>query len=93
MVANEETYGYAVAQRLQSAGLGTVKGGTLYPVLTRLEHEGLVTSSWREGEVGPGRKFFAVTPAGLAALRERREDWMTFTARATTLVTTRKATT
>jgi len=93
VVAEGETYGYAVAQRLQAAGLGTVKGGTLYPILTRLEQDGLVTSSWGQGEAGPGRKFFAVTPAGLAALAERTEDWMTFTARATALVTMRRATT
>ncbi len=93
VVAEGETYGYAVAQRLQAAGLGTVKGGTLYPILTRLEQEGLVTSAWGHGEAGPGRKFFAVTPAGLAALAERTEDWMTFTARATALVTMRRATT
>jgi PadR family transcriptional regulator PadR len=91
VAAERETYGYAVAQRLQSGGLGTIKGGTLYPVLTRLEHEGLLTSSWREGDGGPGRKYFAITPAGLVALRERTEDWTTFTARATALATMREA--
>ena len=91
VVAEGETYGYAVAQRLQSAGLGTVKGGTLYPVLARLEQDGLLTSSWRQGDGGPGRKFFAVTPAGLAALREQSEDWLTFTTRAAALMTRRRA--
>ena len=89
VVAEQETYGYAVAQRLEAAGLGVVKGGTLYPVLTRLEQDGLLVSSWREGQGGPGRKFFAVTPAGQAALRERTEAWTTFTDRATGLLTTR----
>ncbi len=87
LVADEETYGYAVAQRLKAAGLGTVKGGTLYPVLTRLEQEGLVTSAWREGDGGPGRKFFAASPAGRAALRERTTNWLTFTERAGGLLT------
>ena len=50
VVAEEESYGYAIAQRLQAAGLGRVRGGTLYPVLTRLEREGLVVSSWRRGQ-------------------------------------------
>jgi PadR family transcriptional regulator PadR len=90
VVAEEETYGYAVAQRLQQAGLGIVKGGTLYPVLTRLEQEGLLTASWREGDGGPGRKFFAVTPAGVRALHERSADWLTFTQRATSLLTSRR---
>lgn len=92
VVAEEQTYGYAVAQRLQEAGLGTVKGGTLYPVLTRLEQEGLLTSSWREGDGGPGRKFFAATPAGHAALRERTTSWLTFTEQAAALLTSRSVT-
>ena len=81
-VAEEETYGYAVAQRLQTAGLGAVKGGTLYPVLNRLEADGLLTSSWREGVGGPGRKFFAATDAGRDHLQRRAAAWHTFTERA-----------
>lgn len=86
VVAEHETYGYAVAQRLQEAGLGVVKGGTLYPVLTRLEQDGLLVSSWREGDGGPGRKFFAVTAAGRTALHERARDWTTFAERAAALL-------
>lgn len=87
VVADGETYGYVIAQRLHAAGLGTVKGGTLYPILTRLEQDGLVTSRWEAGDAGPGRKYFAVTPQGAAALRERADDWTTFTGRATALIT------
>ncbi len=86
VVAEQETYGYAIAQQLQTAGLGTVKGGTLYPVLTRLESDGLLTSSWREGDGGPGRKFFAATAAGRHALQERTTSWLDFTERATGLL-------
>jgi PadR family transcriptional regulator PadR len=86
LVAAEETYGYAVAQRLRSAGLGTVKGGTLYPVLNRLEEDGLVSSTWREGAGGPGRKFYAVTARGRATLAERTTMWHTFAERAGSLL-------
>ena len=92
VVAEQETYGYAIAQRLQSAGLGVVKGGTLYPVLTRLEEDGLLTSSWREGNGGPGRKFFAVTAAGRAELLARSERWQIFTERASSLLPVRERT-
>ena len=68
--------------------LGAVKGGTLYPVLARLELDGLLVSSWREGAGGPGRKFFAVTPAGESALTERVAGWTTFTDRAAALLAT-----
>jgi PadR family transcriptional regulator PadR len=91
VVADEETYGYAIAQRLQAAGLGAIRGGTLYPVLTRLEQDGLLTSTWREGDGGPGRKYFKATLAGQVALRERAHAWETFSSRASALLT-RKAT-
>jgi len=92
IVAEGETYGYAVAQRLQAAGLGAVRGGTLYPVLARLEVDGLLVSSWREGAGGPGRKFFAITPAGRSGLAGRSNEWTTFADRASALITSRKVT-
>lgn len=78
IVSESETYGYAIAHRLQAAGLGSIKGGTLYPVLNRLESAELLTSSWREGVGGPGRKFFTITAAGRAHIDERATAWRTF---------------
>ncbi len=78
LVCEQETYGYALAQRLEHAGFGRVKGGTLYPILLRLEQEGLVTSTWREGESGPGRKFFRATELGRVELLRRAELWSKF---------------
>lgn len=78
VVAEQETYGYAIAARLRLAGLGTVKGGTLYPILTRLEQDGLVASQWREGEAGPGRKFFRITDQGATALASQADGWRAF---------------
>ncbi len=72
------TYGYAISTRLDVAGLGAVKGGTLYPLLTRLESAGLVTVQWRPGEAGPGRKYYALSPAGHAELRRRADQWCRF---------------
>lgn len=86
IVAEGETYGYLIAQRLVDGGLGTVKGGTLYPLLARLEQEGLVAATWREGTGGPGRKYYAITPPGSARLRDLRADWGTFAQRVTTII-------
>ena len=86
VIADGETYGYEITGRLEETGLGTVKGGTLYPILTRLESEGLVTSAWRDGDGGPGRKFFTLTAAGGQALRERADQWRVFTERAAGLL-------
>ncbi len=86
VVAEGPTYGYAIATRLQESGLGSIKGGTLYPVLTRLETDGLLTSAWREGDGGPGRKFVSITAAGRDELTERAGSWLTFTERAISLL-------
>lgn len=73
------TYGYAIAARLAEAGLGTIKGGTLYPLLGRLEEAGYVDVDWRAGEGGPGRKFYQLTAAGEAEAQRRAADWAQFT--------------
>jgi PadR family transcriptional regulator PadR len=88
VVDNGRTYGYAIAQRLETAGLGRIKGGTLYPILLRLEQDGLVTAAWGEGSGGPGRKFYEITRAGGTELRRRRQDWAAFTATAAALLDT-----
>lgn len=74
------TYGYAIAAELADAGLGDIKGGTLYPLLSRLEKNGLVSAEWRAGEGGPGRKYFALTDAGRAELEQDTAHWRVFTA-------------
>ncbi len=80
VVAAGPTYGYAVASALTDAGLGPIKGGTLYPLLARLEEAGLVTVEWRAGDGGPGRKFYALTEAGRAEHDRQIADWQDFTA-------------
>ncbi len=79
VLAKGPNHGYAIAQRLQQAGLGPVKGGTLYPLLARLEQDGLLHVMWLPGEGGPGRKVFALTATGTAAVAQLSEEWATFT--------------
>ena len=78
VLAEGTTYGYAISARLAELGLGAVKGGTLYPLLVRLEQADLVTTQWRPGVGGPGRKYFALTPAGRAELTRRGSAWHAF---------------
>ena len=86
VLARGKTYGYLVAQALQDAGLGTVKGGTLYPLLGRLERDGFVATSWEAGDGGPGRKYLELTPAGHAELIRRSAQWREFVAAGTSLL-------
>lgn len=79
VLADGPAHGYAVAQQLEESGLGQIKGGTLYPLLTRLETAGLLTSTWEAGDAGPGRKVFAVTRKGREERARRAEHYHRFT--------------
>ena len=62
------TYGYALLETLAEAGFA-VDGNTLYPLLRRLEKQGLLTSEWNTEEPRP-RKFYTVSPAGAEVLAQ-----------------------
>ena len=68
-------HGYALAQSLQTRGFGRLRGGSLYPVLARLEQDGHVVAAWVEGDGGPGRKDYTLTPGGRAHLESRLTAW------------------
>jgi PadR family transcriptional regulator, regulatory protein PadR len=78
LLGRRESYGYELAQALDASGLGQIQGGTLYPVLLRLQRTGLVAARWREGEGGPARKYYRLTPEGEQALHRLTTDWTTF---------------
>ncbi len=79
VLADGDAHGYVVATRLAEAGLGTVKGGTLYPLLGRLEAAGHVQADWQPGSGGPGRKVYALTAAGRDHLARDAGRWLDFT--------------
>jgi PadR family transcriptional regulator, regulatory protein PadR len=79
VLADGATYGYAIASRLADGRLGVVKGGTLYPLLNRLESAALVTVEWRPGDGGPGRKYYQLTDEGHRELQSTAEQWSRFT--------------
>jgi PadR family transcriptional regulator, regulatory protein PadR len=78
VLSDGATYGYAIACRLADSGLGVVKGGTLYPLLNRLESAGLVTAQWRAGDGGPGRKYYLLTDDGRRELQGTATQWSHF---------------
>ena len=73
-----ESYGYALAARLDEAGFGRIKGGTLYPVLNRLEEAGLVSAEFRAAEKGPGRRYYQLPEEGREVLADQGAAWLEF---------------
>jgi PadR family transcriptional regulator PadR len=78
VLVHGEQHGYALATELERSGLGTVKGGTLYPMLARLERDGLVEARWGPGEAGPARKYYAITDVGRLRVRDGTTAWLQF---------------
>jgi PadR family transcriptional regulator PadR len=70
-----ENHGYALLKELQAMGLGTLKGGTLYPLLARHQEQGWVDFRWEQGPNGPARKIFLLTAAGHQELTRLSTDW------------------
>ncbi|WP_087507857.1 PadR family transcriptional regulator [Cellulomonas iranensis] len=81
-LTHDESYGYELVAALRAAGLAELSTGTLYPVLTRLERDGLVTSRLMASSSGPARKYYRPSDAGLAALRTQRASWAALVATA-----------
>ena len=76
ILSGGESYGYALIQEVarRSGGRMEWTEGMLYPVLHRLEREGLIESRWDEAE-GRKRKYYRLKREGRAALQEEREQW------------------
>ncbi|WP_404286029.1 PadR family transcriptional regulator [Glutamicibacter arilaitensis] len=68
-------HGYGIAQAVDELGFGRPKGGSLYPLLTGLENDGAVIAQWEQGQSGPGKRNYALTPHGYTRLQEERRAW------------------
>jgi len=77
ILAEGESYGYAIIKRVSELSGGHLQwtDGMLYPVLHRLERNGLVAAKWGESDTGRRRKYYRLTREGRAQLDAERERW------------------
>lgn len=80
VLESRPAHGYAVAVGLERLGMGSLTGGTLYPILGRLHRDGFLDAEWTAGAGGPGRKVYTLTPAGAVELQEQSARWCAFAA-------------
>ena len=77
LLARRESYAYEIASTLASAvGMGE---GTIYPLMRRMQDDGLVDTRLAESTSGPSRKYYRLTSAGRAAFAAQKREWRTFT--------------
>ena len=70
----KEAYASAILSELKESGMIVVEG-TLYPLLIRLKNQGSLTYRWEESPQGPPRKYYCISEAGQALLREMDASW------------------
>lgn len=75
LLEQEVTYGYHVVEVLSGQGFSGLSEGTVYPLLLRLERNGLICAVFRPSPLGPSRKYFSLTVNGVQQLREFEREW------------------
>lgn len=78
VLQNRAVYGYELSERLGDFGL-PVAPGSIYPLLARLERQGLVDTEMRPSERGPARKYYTLTAQGRRTLEDGQAEWSTIT--------------
>ena len=77
LLKDGDKYGYEMISELAKRSDNTfqMKEGTLYPLLTRMKNEELLTYRWQESTSGPPRKYYALTEQGQELLAQLHDEW------------------
>jgi PadR family transcriptional regulator, regulatory protein PadR len=76
LLSRGDSYAYEIASRLSDAiGMGE---GTIYPLMRRMQSDGLVETYLVESTAGPSRKYYRLTPAGKASFETQKDAWRSF---------------
>ena len=76
LLSQQDSYAYEIASRLADAiGMGE---GTIYPLMRRLQADGLVETYLVESSAGPSRKYYRLSAAGKASFEAQKAAWASF---------------
>ncbi|MBT2692740.1 PadR family transcriptional regulator [Bacillus sp. ISL-55] len=75
IIKEGEIYGYELAAKLESYGFHSFSEGTIYPLLLRMQKEGLVSTTLRKSTAGPKRKYYSLTEKGEQELEQFIIRW------------------
>lgn len=85
LLARADSYAYEIASRLtRDIDMGE---GTIYPLMRRMQSEGLVETYMIESPSGPSRKYYRLTDAGRASFETQKSDWTAFVRAVDAIVT------
>jgi PadR family transcriptional regulator, regulatory protein PadR len=72
---HERHYGYSLVRVLAESGSISLKEGTVYPILARLNRDGLVRTEWTQSDQGPPRKYYELTSSGRQLFDELSQEF------------------
>ena len=78
ILSKRERYAFDLVRSLSEIGGLVTSEGTLYPLLSRLRKEGVVSSKWQESPMGPPRRYYRITAKGARALNDFTLEWRRF---------------
>ena len=78
LLSRADSYSYEIASKLaQAVDMGE---GTIYPLMRRMQSDGLVETYFEESSTGPARKYYRLTPVGRTSLSAQKAEWTAFSA-------------
>ena len=84
LLSRGDSYAYEIASRLADAiGMGE---GTIYPLMRRMQSDGLVETYLVESPSGPSRKYYRLTAAGRSSFEAQKDAWRNFAGAVTTIL-------
>ena len=76
VLSRRDCYGYELVNEISDCI--QITEGTIYPLMKRLKDDGSITSYLVESNEGPPRKYYSITDAGKAKLKEQLDEWNSF---------------
>jgi PadR family transcriptional regulator, regulatory protein PadR len=86
VIGRGETYGYRIVEELKRLEGLELTESTVYPVLTRLDHDGVLAVRIEQSPSGPARRYYRLTAEGQRRLRQLAESWRTVSQSLTDLI-------
>lgn len=78
IIAEEASYGYEMVRKLGERGLDLASEGSIYPILSRLQKQGMIEGYLVQSSEGPARKYYRMSKKGEETLSRRLDEWSGF---------------
>lgn len=86
LIEEEASYGYEMVNKLRERGLGLASEGSIYPLLSRLQKQGVIEGYLVQSPAGPARKYYRMSEDGRELLDRWRNEWREFSAAVDTVL-------